>query len=109
VQSEDQSKQKMSPGLPLIDKECADFLEFQKWWRGADGYLHPGWERRYTAGANLKHLQGGSNPDSPYWIVKADSSIMKGHNDLDNDTFTDLMGQVYDDLVRSGVEQPCRN
>jgi hypothetical protein len=83
----------------LVLAECRDHAKFEAQWR-RDGYLLPGWNRRYSAGAILSH-RAASNYDAndPYWIVSTDKSVIDGHSDIDEPVFVDFVRQLYDDLL----------
>jgi hypothetical protein len=94
---------------PSLDtnQECNDFQTFTSEWR-KDGLLRPGWNRRYINGTVLSHLTRSSaepdkpspfDPNNPYWIVRADPSVIKDHNDIVDPVFVNFVRQLYDDLV----------
>ena len=100
--------------LPPIDvyEECRDFARFAATER-PDGYLKPGWQRRYRAGAVLtQRTDSRFDPNNPFWIVMTDKSLIRDHNDIEEPVFVDFVRQVYDDLIRLRIgtlrPQACR-
>ncbi|MBV8936037.1 MAG: hypothetical protein JO095_09560 [Alphaproteobacteria bacterium] len=90
-----------------VRQECADFNTFNAGQR-PNGYLVPGWQRRYEAGAVLTHRAGsGYDPNDPFWIILTDQSMIRGHSDIEEPVFIDFVRQVYDDLVRLKEAVPC--
>ena len=64
--------------------------------------LKPGWTRKFCGGAVLTHLATQdvrSNPNSPVWMVRADKSIISGHNDIADVAFTSFVRQLYHDVT----------
>jgi len=58
------------------DEECRSLREFNRAFR-PNGYLVKGWTRTYSSGAQLRALeQSKSDPNNPYWIIRADPSII---------------------------------
>jgi hypothetical protein len=91
-----------------VDRECADFEDFVRTAR-PDGYLRPGWQRRYRTGAMLTHRADSRfDPNVPFWIVATDKSLIRDHNDIEEPAFVDFIRQVYDDLVRLKEAEPCQ-
>ena len=89
-------------------QECVEFEHFNATER-PDGYLKPGWQRHYRAGAVLTHrVDSGFDPNDPFWIVITDQSTIRDHNDIEEPVFVDFVRQVYDDLVRLKEAEPCR-
>lgn len=89
-------------------QECVEFEHFNATER-PDGYLKPGWQRHYRAGAVLTHrVDLGFDPNDPFWIVITDQSTIRDHNDIEEPVFVDFVRQVYDDLVRLKEAEPCR-
>ncbi|HJU15482.1 MAG TPA: hypothetical protein VJ770_03345 [Stellaceae bacterium] len=97
-----------NPTPPPIDveQECRDFARFTTQER-ADGYLKPGWRRRYRTGAVLT-ANANFDPNDPFWIITTDQSMIEGHNDIEEPVFVDFIRQLYDDLVRLKEDVPCR-
>jgi len=89
-----------------VDQECVDFAQFNAQER-VDGYLKPGWKRRYRTGAILTH-NSNFDPNDPFWIVTTDKSMIESHNDIEEPVFVDFIRQLYDDLVRLDEDVPCR-
>ena len=77
-----------APPPPTIQNERArqDMLrdEQQRFARVAceESRPQPDWERRYSNGVVLKHQEGKTAPDNPFWVVPTDAAILNGHNDL---------------------------
>lgn len=92
---------------PTVDarQECAEFNAFNAAQR-PNGYLIPGWQRRYRAGAVLTQ-RAGYDPNEPFWIILTDQSMIRGHSDIEEPVFVDFVRQVYDDLVRLKEAEPC--
>lgn len=87
------------PWSPDPAAECRQFQTFNAKYRPS-GYLTSGWVRDYMSGAQLTQLGiARSNPNSPFWIVRADPSIIIDHNDIKEPVFEGFVRQVYDDLV----------
>jgi hypothetical protein len=72
---------------------------FDRQWRDADGRSRDGWERRYGSGVVLKHLEGHSDPDNPFWVVSTDTPIIDGHGDFYTPYFLGFLRELYDDLL----------
>ena len=90
-------------------QECADFNTFNAGQR-PNGYLIPGWQRRYRAGAVLTHRASSEyDPNDPFWIILTDQSMIRGHSDIEEPVFIDFVRQVYDDLVRLKEAEPCED
>ena len=90
-------------------QECADFNAFNAGQR-PNGYLIPGWQRRYRAGAVLTHRASSEyDPNDPFWIILTDQSMIRGHSDIEEPVFIDFVRQVYDDLVRLKEAEPCED
>ncbi|MDT7950843.1 MAG: hypothetical protein RQ966_04995 [Acetobacteraceae bacterium] len=88
----------------LSAQECAQRAAFETQWR-QDGYLRPGWSRRYSAGALLSHRQqSGLDPNVPFWMVHADKSVIADHGDIQEPVFVDFIRQLYDELLPEAVE-----
>jgi hypothetical protein len=87
----------------LVQAECRAHALFEAQWR-RDGYLLPGWTRRYSAGAVLSHRAGSKfDPNDPFWIVRADKSVIASHSDIDEPVFVDFVRQLYDDLLLDAI------
>ena len=79
--------------------ECRQFEEFNSRYRKS-GYLKSGWVRDYLSGAQLTQLDTAkSDPNNPFWIIRADPSIIIDHNDIKEPVFEGFVRQLYDDLV----------
>ena len=89
-----------TPPEALARQECADRRAFEAQWR-PDGFLRPGWSRRYSAGALLRHT--GLDPNVPFWMVRADRSVIAGHSDIEETVFVDFIRQLYDELLPEAV------
>lgn len=90
-----------------VDEECRDFARFVARQRPG-GYLKPGWQRRYRAGAVLTQRAGSRfDPNNPFWIVVTDQSLIRDHNDIEEPVFVDFVRQIYDDLIRLKESEPC--
>src|SRR5215469_603836 len=90
-----------------VRQECADFNAFNAGQR-PNGYLIPGWQRRYRAGAVLTHRASSEyDPNDPFWIILTDQSMIRSHSDIEEPVFIDFVRQVYDDLVRLKEAEPC--
>jgi hypothetical protein len=99
-----------APGrLPEARLECEALADFESANR-RDGMLQPGWRRRYDNGAVLTHqieqgIQGPYHPNAPYWIIRADATVLDGHSLRDvtaekpNLVLQGFVRQLYDDLV----------
>ena len=60
------------------------------------------------SGATLTQLAAPkSDPNSPFWIVRADPSIIIDHSDIMEPVFEGFVRQVYDDLVLLKEENLC--
>lgn len=82
-----------------MDAERQAHAAFESRWREG-GYLRPGWERTYTAGAVLTQRRDSRfDPNDPFWIVHADATVIAGHSDIGKPVFTDFIRQIYDDLL----------
>jgi hypothetical protein len=95
--------------LPPLDvyQECLAFNHFNTTQRRG-GYLKPGWQRRYRAGAVLTHrANSGFDANDPFWVITTDQSMIRDHNDIEEPVFVDFVRQVYDDLVRLKEVEPC--
>ena len=87
----------------LVKGECLEQAKFAS--LRQDGYLPPGWQRRYNAGAVLTHLpRNGFDANDPYWIIAADSDIIADHSDIENPIFVDFIHELYDELLLDGTE-----
>ena len=87
--------------LSSIDfgEECKSLHEFDEKYR-PDGRLTRGWTRTYISGAQLWALnEAKSDPNNPYWIIRADPSIVLDHTHITKGVFLDFIRQVYDDIV----------
>lgn len=83
----------------LVQSECLAQAQFEAQWR-RDGYLLPGWTRRYSAGAVLSHRKDSAyDPNDPFWIVRTDASLIAGHSDISEPVFVDFVRELYDDLL----------
>jgi hypothetical protein len=79
--------------------ECSDFEAFNAEFRPL-GYLSRGWVRRYASGAQLTHINDSKpDPNNPFWVVRADPSIIIDHNDIAEPVFEGFVRQLYDDIV----------
>ncbi len=93
-----------TPSATLAQAECAQRSAFEARWR-PDGYLLPGWSRRYSAGAVLSQRRdSGMDPNVPFWMVRADASVIAGHSDIQEPVFIDFVRQLYDELLPEAVE-----
>lgn len=82
-----------------LDAERTAHAAFEARWR-KDGYLLPGWTRTYTAGAVLTQLaRSPFDPNDPFWLVRADRTVIASHSEISNPIFTDFVRQLYDDLL----------
>jgi pimeloyl-ACP methyl ester carboxylesterase len=92
-----------------LNKECEYLHDFDEKYR-PDGYLPNGWARTYTNGAQLRALEESkSDPNNPYWIIRADPSIILDHTHITKGVFLDFVRQVYDDIViMKDEEMKCR-
>jgi hypothetical protein len=97
----------LSPMDP--EEECRTLREFNRHYR-PDGYLAKDWTRTYSSGAQLHALErSGSDPNNPYWIIRADPSIILDHTHITKGVFLDFIRQVYDDIViTKDSEMNCR-
>jgi len=84
-------------GPPDWKKERQAFDEFNREYR-PDGHLREKWKRTYTSGAVLKHV--GGDPDNPFWTIRADSTVVEGHNGICRPVFMDFLRQVCDDRLQ---------
>jgi hypothetical protein len=83
----------------LVQVECQAHADFEAAWR-RDGYLQPGWSRRYTSGAILTQRKDSRyDPNDPFWIVRTDGSMIAGHSDISEPVFVDFVRQLYDELL----------
>jgi hypothetical protein len=88
-----------APWSPDPAKECSQFQAFNARYRRS-GYLTDGWVRDYLSGARLTQLDDGkSDPDSPFWIIRADPSVIIDHDDIKEPVFEGFVRQLYDDIV----------
>jgi hypothetical protein len=101
-----QADQNLVPPPIDVDQECVDFDRFNAQER-VNGYLKPGWQRRYRTGAVLTDAST-FDPNDPFWIVITDKSMIEGHSDIEEPIFVDFVRQLYDDLVRLKEAVPCR-
>jgi hypothetical protein len=62
-----QADQNPPPPAIDVDQECVDFARFNAQQR-INGYLRPGWQRRYRTGAVLT-ANSSFDPNDPFWIV----------------------------------------
>ena len=86
----------------VVLAECKAHLAFEAQWR-RDGYLQPGWTRRFTDGAVLTQLKdSGFDPNDPFWIVRTDKSVIADHSDIEEPVFVDFIRQLYDELLFDG-------
>ena len=93
-----------TPSAVLSGSECEQRAAFEARWR-RDGYLQPGWSRRYSAGALLRQrTDSGFNPNVPFWMVRADASVIADHGDIQEPVFVDFIRQLYDELLPEAVE-----
>ncbi len=89
-----------------MDAERRAHAAFEARWR-KDGYLRPGWTRTYTAGAVLTQREDSRfDPNDPFWIVRADATVIAGHSDISKPAFTDFIRQLYDDLLLGVTDCP---
>jgi hypothetical protein len=90
-----------------LSAECHDFAMFNAQER-PNGYLRPGWQRRYRTGAVLTQLaQSNYDPNDPFWIITTDQSMIRSHNDIQAPIFVDFLRQFLDDMVRASNPIPC--
>jgi pimeloyl-ACP methyl ester carboxylesterase len=101
------SSETLAPVKPA--DECEALRKFDKENR-PDGYLVRGWTRQYGNGAQLHALEESkSDPNNPYWIIRADPSIILDHGDITRGVFLDFVRHVYDDVViTKDKEMDCR-
>jgi alpha-beta hydrolase superfamily lysophospholipase len=86
----------------VVLAECKAHAAFEAKWR-RDGYLQPGWTRRYTDGAVLtQRADSGFDPNDPFWIIRTDKSMIAGHSDIEEPVFVDFVRQLYDELLLDG-------
>jgi hypothetical protein len=55
------------------------------------------WKRTFCGGARLEHVK--HYPNSVIWNVRADQTIMDGHNDITNPKLVDFIRQLYHDTL----------
>lgn len=65
--------------------------------QAGQGGLQVQWEREFCGGARLSHVQ--HNPRAAIWNVRADRSIMSGHDDIANPVLGHFLRQLYHDTV----------
>jgi hypothetical protein len=73
---------------------------------GAQMTLPAGWQRRFCGGAVLKHLAkrgAWAHPHTPIWNVRADKSMIAGHNEIDSPEFLAFVRQLYHDATEFPV------
>jgi hypothetical protein len=86
-----------------VQAECRAHAAFEAQWRRG-GYLLPGWTRHYSAGAVLSHRANSHfDANDPFWIVRADASVIAGHSDISEPVFVDFIRQLYDDALLDGT------
>lgn len=83
----------------VVKAEEEKAAEFRAAWSGTDGKLRSGWTRYFCGGVKLTHLPNGENrdPDSAFWIVYTDQSIIDGHNGFDKPAFRFFVRQLFHD------------
>lgn len=86
-----------APWSPDPAKECSQFEAFNARYRPS-GYLTGGWVRDYLSGARLTD-DGKSDPNSPFWVIRADPSVIIDHDDIEEPVFEGFVRQLYDDVV----------
>lgn len=108
-----------------LDVECREFLAFKP--KGNEK-LAPRWNRKYGKYVHLWHIPGpekspigiewlkagdppyetdARDPSNPFWIVRADSLMIRGHSDIENPLLIDFVRRVYDDVIRQEENQDC--
>ncbi len=92
--------------------EDEDYRTFRREQTDPGGHLLPGWTRRYSSGAILHQArpqpdtgEPGITPDSPFWVVRASSDLVDGHNGIFRFVFLDFLRQVLDDTIRAGTAE----
>ena len=56
-------------------------------------------------GAVLSHRKdSGMDPNVPFWMVRAEASVIAGHSDIQEPIFVDFVRQLYDELLPEAVE-----
>jgi hypothetical protein len=81
-------------------KNAEDFFKREL----VDKKLKPGWQRTFCGGAMLTHLAGNSansDPNSTVWNIRADESIIDGHNDIHKPVFSNFIRQLYHDVTQN--------
>ena len=74
-----------------------------------DGYLQPGWRRVYGDAAVLTETGAGrSDPNNPFWVVRAHPNIILDHNDISAPVFVNFVAQLYADIDRLKAAPECR-
>jgi hypothetical protein len=92
-----------------LQQECNDNAAFEARFR-RDGYLLPGWVRTYTGGAVLSHRANSRfDANDPFWMVKADKSVIAGHSDISEPVFVTFVTELYDDMLlgAAGCKPPA--
>lgn len=83
----------------VVAVEETKAAEFRKAWAGPGGGLEAGWVRYFCGDLKLTHLAEAENrhPDSPFWMVYTDRSVIQGHSGFDNPTFQVFVRQLFHD------------
>ena len=70
--------------------------------------LPKGWRRQFCGGAVLTHRNHKLNPvhpHTPIWNVRADASMIAGHNEIDSTEFLAFVRQLYHDAIEELVRR----
>ena len=102
---------------PNAQEECKALRAFDQTWRDPNTGLKEGWQRTYAQNAVVTQISpkirahlpswlrgdkndGEDDPNSPFWIMASDPSIIPGHSEIEQPIFTDFVRQLVDDLDR---------
>jgi hypothetical protein len=92
--------------LDQVD-ECQNLKVFENQSR-VDGYLQPDWRRTFRSGAVLTPVKESKyDPNNPFWVIKADPSVIADHDDISNAVLENFVTQMFMDIYL--VKDPgCR-
>jgi len=101
---------------PTLTAQCERLQKFNAEWR-PHGYLLKGWTIRLGNGTRLSQgrtdpkdpnkVSDTFDPNSPFWVVRADPSVIIDHNDISNDKFVGFITELYNDIVFNAEPDRC--
>jgi Alpha/beta hydrolase family len=93
------SKHVSAPRPGIWREDCERRRGFYKTYLH-QGHLDKNWKWYFNGGARLQHAPGvqnmNENPDNPVWVVKAEKTIVNGHDGIFAAPFLDFLRQLYE-------------